>query len=294
MMAPNRANHILHEDLMHFRRLFVAVASTFFFTSMHGCNAPDPETQHFSNSNSQHDSRLVRKVRVLAAASLKDAITEVGFAFEAIQPDSSLQVITGPSNALAQQIIAGGEAHIYLSANPRWATALEEHGLIEAQVSLLSNSLALVVPKGNPLGITEVDQLINGDIGVIAIASPNVPLGTYTKQLFAELNFDHSSRHNMKIVYAADARQTLALVERNEVDAGIVYASDALSSNHVVVATPIPSNRHVPIVYPALLLKQILPDDTANTFFNFLQSSTATAIFERHGFQSLLSPSSQN
>lgn len=288
------ASRTLRQSPRRSEALLGTLLSTLLILSTFGCDGADQEARSLSKENSQTDSRVAKKVRILAAVSLKEAIIEVASAFEATQKDASLQVITGPSNALAQQIIAGAEASIYLSANPQWAEALEHQGLTQTQVPLLSNSLVLVVPTGNPMGISNVDNFLSGDIGVIAMANPNVPLGSYTRQMFEKLKFAHSPPNIIKIVHASDAKQTLALVERGEVDAGIVYATDALSSNYVEVARSIPREHHAPIVYPALLLKQDLPNHTAEAFFHFLQSSTASSIFERHGFQSLLPTPSQN
>ena len=56
---------------------------------------------------------------------------------------------------------------------------------------------------------------------------------------------------NAKAVLAKDVRQVLTYVETGNVDAGIVYSTDALSSSKVKVVATAPPNSHDPVIYPA-------------------------------------------
>jgi molybdate transport system substrate-binding protein len=79
-------------------------------------------------------------------------------------------------------------------------------------------------------------------------------------------------------------RQVLTYVETGNADAGLVYGSDALTSNKVRVVTTAPDSSHDPIIYPAAVLKKSHSQDAARKFVEFLATPAAQAIFQKHGF----------
>jgi molybdate transport system substrate-binding protein len=79
-------------------------------------------------------------------------------------------------------------------------------------------------------------------------------------------------------------RSALLLVERGEVPAGIVYATDAAVAPGVAVAGVFPEDTHDRIVYPFAVTRT---GDTpeARALLDFLAGPEAGAVFARRGFR---------
>jgi len=214
----------------------------------------------------------------LAAASLTNAIQETSDAWSQ-QSGNEVRISFGPSNALAQQVLAGAPADVYLSANEKWADALSNEDRVERRLPLLSNRLVWVVPKVNRAGIADPSE-IAAKAKRIALAGENVPAGIYADESLRETGlYDQLAD---RIVRGNDVRTTLAYVERGEVDAGIVYATDAAITDQVTKLGELDPTSYQTIRYPAILLKGAEPP--AGEFFQFLQSPAAKEIFQRHRF----------
>ncbi|TWT34273.1 molybdate ABC transporter substrate-binding protein [Blastopirellula retiformator] len=223
-------------------------------------------------------ARQPRRITVLAAASLTDAIEQVADAWSR-QSGNVARISVGPSNALSQQILAGAPADVYLSANERWADVLVEQGRVEKQVPLLSNRLVWIIPHENHAGIASPDEITTKATRV-ALAGENVPAGIYADQALRTAGL--LDQFEGRIVRGNDVRTTLAYVARGEVDAGIVYATDAAATDQVVTLAELDPESYDAIRYPAMVLKGA--DEGAEAFFDFLQSPTASEIFQRHHF----------
>lgn len=223
-------------------------------------------------------------VLVFAAASTRDAMTEaIGKSRDAAR----IRVSFAASSTLARQIVSGAPADLFLSANRRWMDYLERSGLIvaETRFDLLRNRLVLIAPIASGLhirigtGFPLVTAL--GD-GWLAIADPgHVPAGIYARQALTRLGVWQTVRR--RTARAGDVRAALALVERGEAAAGIVYGSDARASRHVRVIDVFPTASHDAIAYPVALVAG-RGSGTARRFLAFLKSAAAARIFARHGF----------
>ncbi len=223
---------------------------------------------------------------IFAAASTRGALDEVLAAWDG----PPVTVSYAASSTLARQIEAGAPASVFLSAHPRWMDHLEERGLLAAGTrrDLLANALVLVVPRGAPipariLDIGEIDPLDWIGDGVFAMGDPDhVPVGMYGRAALEGLGWLEvlSSR----IARGADARATLAFVERGEARLGVVYASDAAMSDRVSILAEIPAGLHPPITYPAAMVTGG-ESPTARALLDFLASEAAHEIFRRHGFR---------
>jgi molybdate transport system substrate-binding protein len=217
---------------------------------------------------------------VLVAASTRNAVEEA--AAEFAKTDGEVKISAGPSNALANQIIESGEAHVYLSANQQWADAVESAGLAVKSRSLLTNGLVIVVPKGNPADVKSPADLASEKVKKLALAEEKVPAGQYGQQALTAAMLYESLLP--KIVRGHDVRSTLTYVERGEAEAGIVYSTDAMISKDVEVAFEFDPKSHDKIVYPLLLLKPAEENARARAFYDFLASEKAAAIFKKYGF----------
>jgi molybdate transport system substrate-binding protein len=222
----------------------------------------------------------------LAAASTKDAIEAVAARFE---KDTGTKVVvnTGASNNLAQQIIEGVPAQIFVSASQQWADEVEKKGLAERSVPLLTNSIVLIVPKGNPAAIKTPADLTAKKSLKVALAGEKVPCGIYADQALKALGLYDKLVGDKQIVRGQDVRVALTYVERGEAEAGIVYATDARVTDKVEVVHEFDQKNYEQVVYPAVLLKSAAADSAAKRLFEFLSSVEAEKIFREFGFTPL-------
>ncbi|MHB8354533.1 MAG: molybdate ABC transporter substrate-binding protein [Burkholderiales bacterium] len=221
---------------------------------------------------------------VSAAASLAAALNEIKPAFEATHPDTRLFYNFAASGILARQIEGGAPVDVFISASPQPMDQLQSHRQIldGTRIGLLSNELVLVVPKeahGRPRGFADLssaDRIAIGDPGF-------VPAGQYAVQILRYLGLWESLRS--RLIYGQDVRQVLEYVARAEVDAGIVFATDAtLLPDKVTRVASAPVGSHQPVLYPAAVMIQTRHPEQARAFLDFLTRPQARALFEKHGF----------
>jgi molybdate transport system substrate-binding protein len=221
---------------------------------------------------------------VFAAASLTDALGEIGRGFEARTGAHVLFSFAG-SNALARQIQAGAPADVFVSANLDRMDELERSGLVrpEDRVSLLSNRLTVVVPRASTLTMSTPRGLEGARR--LALGDPEaVPAGVYARRWLERVGLWDVLRE--RVVPTLDVRAALAAVESGAADAGIVYRTDAAISPRVRVALEVPPDEAPRIVYPAAVLASS-PSAKARAFLEHLKSAEARAVFSRHGFEPL-------
>jgi molybdate transport system substrate-binding protein len=233
-----------------------------------------------------------RTVTVFAAASLKNALDEIGQAYTA---RSGVRVVVSyaSSAALARQIEQGAPAELFISADVGWMDHVAERKLIrtESRLDLLGNSLVLIAPKDSAVETQMLAPYFdlaalarNGRIAVGDVRS--VPAGRYAKAALEALGIWASVEK--RLAMAENVRAALALVARGETPLGIVYATDAKVEPGVKVIGTFPDGSHPPITYPAALTASAKAD--APAFLNFLRSGAARAVFERYGFTVLITP----
>jgi len=223
-------------------------------------------------------------VLVLAAASTKEAVQEAAAVF---RRDGGAEVTlqADDSSRLATQIVQGAPADLFLSANERWADFVKDKGFAQESMLLLGNRLVLIVPKGNPAHIAQPADLTRPAVRHVAVAGPTVPAGLYGRQALQKLGLWDDLEP--RIVAGQNVRVTLAYVERGEVEAGIVYATDARLTDRVETVHEFAADTHDPIRYPLVLLKAGQEHSAARRFYAFLQTAEAAAIFQKHGFTRL-------
>lgn len=229
---------------------------------------------------------LAKAPVILAAASLQESLTATADAW-VVRGHERPIISFAASSALARQIEAGAPADLFISADEEWMDYLAKRGLIRppSRVSFLTNRLVLIAPKDSKLrlvvgpGFALARAL--GD-GRLAMADPDaVPAGRYGKAALTSLGVWPAIA--AKVAPAENVRAALALVERGEAPAGIVYATDAAASRNVRVIGVFPPSSHPAISYPIALLSSSASRD-ADMFRQFLLSRSAKAIFRRYGF----------
>ena len=229
-------------------------------------------------------------VQVFAAASLKNALDEVGAAWTKKHAAKSMAASYAASSALAKQIEQAAPADLFISADLDWMDYLAERKLIKegSRKTLLGNDLVLVAAKGSGItielkqgadlaGALAGEKLAVGDMKA-------VPAGKYAKAALEKLGLWASVEASL--AEAENVRAALALVARGEAKLGIVYATDAKAEPQVEVAGTFPGDSHPPIVYPVAVIPTSTNPD-AQAFLEFLSSPEAEAIFAAQGFKVL-------
>ena len=225
---------------------------------------------------------------VFAAASLTDALKDVAQVWET--PDhAKLRFSFAASSTLARQIEQGAPANLFASADVQWMDWAAQRHLIadDTRRTLLGNTLVLVMPKDrvHPVEIGpgwNLMALLGAD-GRLATGDPdNVPSGIYMKQALTKLGL--WSAAEPRLARTDSVRSALLLVERGEVPAGVVYATDAAVAAGVAIAGAFPENTHDPIVYP-FAVTHAGDTPAARAFLDYLAGPEASAIFAKRGFK---------
>jgi molybdate transport system substrate-binding protein len=252
-------------------RLFVVVFC--FFCMMNGIGGL------VSASGQQASS-----ITVSAAISLKDALDELGRAYEQQHAGAKVTFNYGSSGTLQHQIEQGAPVDIFLSAAEKQMDALESGGLLMTGTrrNLVGNQLVLVVPASSNM-VNNFSDLTKPAVKIVALGEPTtVPAGMYARQMLDHLGL--LATVEKKFVYAKDVRAVLTYVETNNADAGIVYQTDARSSKSVRVVAMAPTGSHDPISYPVAVVKGAKNVAAARAFVEFLESAAARTVFKRFGF----------
>ncbi|MES2886218.1 MAG: molybdate ABC transporter substrate-binding protein [Pseudomonadota bacterium] len=237
-----------------------------------------------------HTARAEEPVRVFAAASLTNALNDIGNAWQKAG-HARPSLAYAASSALAKQIEAGAPADVFVSADLKWMNYLDEKSRINTatRVNLLGNRLVLIAPKGRsfPVEMQKGFDLAAAFKGRLCTGEPGVvPVGIYAKQALEALGWWQALQG--RIVGTDDVRTALAFVERGECAAGIVYATDAAISSKVQVLASFPESTHQPIVYPFALVQDARAE--AAGFLDYLKASPEAAeVFKQYGF-TLLEP----
>lgn len=227
------------------------------------------------------------ELSVLAAASLRDACTQLAADFEAGGGPRVVLSFAG-SNLLAQQVLAGAPCDVLLLAGEEPMDALERAGLLApgSRHALLSNALVVVQPEPLPDDVPRVRalaDLLDERLGRLALANPEaVPAGRYARELLDRAGLWEALEP--RIVPAVDVRAALALVESGAVSVGIVYATDAAVSSRVAVSLAVAPAQAPRVVYPVAIPRDARAPLAARGFVELLRSERGAAVFRRHGF----------
>ena len=224
------------------------------------------------------------EIVVSAASSLTDAFTELAEAFER-EHDATISLNFGSSSSLAVQLVEGAPAHVFASANRQQMDVVVEAGLTEDPAVLARNEIVVVTPAD--LGLIEGFEDLASDGVRLVLAGPDVPVGAYARQAIDAANEAMGGAFEGRVLAnvvseEANVRAVLTKVELGEVDAGIVYATDAAVAGDAVEAYRVPTEFAPPAEYFIAALAD--SPDAAQEFVEFVLSEEGQAILERHGF----------
>ena len=221
---------------------------------------------------------------VSAAASLTNALRELGPAFEAQNPGTQVVFNFAASDALLAQIAKGAPADVFASADQAAMNRAATQNLIVAGTrrNFVANTLVMIVPSDSALGLEALADLQKPVVSKVAIGNPaSVPVGRYTKGALEAAKLWGSVEP--KAVMAQSVRQALDYVARGEVEAGFVYSTDAsILKDKVKVAATIPTA--TAITYPIAAVAGSPNPDAARRFLDFVVTPAAQAVLARYGF----------
>jgi len=220
---------------------------------------------------------------ISAAASLKDSLAEAEASYKQSHANVDFSNNFGSSGTLSAQIDQGAPVDVFLSAaaKPMDNLALKSEIVPDTRHNLLRNTLVLIAPLDSTL--RDFSGLVSNNVKMIALGDPaSVPVGQYGRQTLTSLHL--LDRLNSKFVFAKDVRQVLTYVESGNADAGLVYATDALTSSKVRVVATAPEGSHDAIVYPVAVVKGSHNVEAARAFVWYLSGPAAQAVFVRRGF----------
>ncbi|WP_296788792.1 molybdate ABC transporter substrate-binding protein [uncultured Methanobrevibacter sp.] len=238
------------------------------------------------SSNASNSNLTGKDVNLAAAASLKNAFDEKLIPmFEQKYPGVKVTPTYASSGDLQTQIENGLEADVFMSAANKQMNALAEKGLVDNSTNLqfLENKVVLIVPANSSSNISSFDDLKNLS-GNIAIGDPeSVPAGQYAKEVLNNTGIWNDVESKLSL--GTDVTAVLNQVAQGSAECGIVYATDAKSTNDVKVVCEAPENAlKTPVIYPVAALKNSTDDDATKAFMDFLQTKEAKDVFVEYGF----------
>ena len=219
-------------------------------------------------------------VVIYVAASAKSAVEEIAKKFQT-ETGFSVEVSPGSSSRLAKQIVEGGPADIFISADQVNADLVKAKGLVAERRNLLGNRLAVVTPADSKLTLKTLTDLGGAGVTRLALALEKVPAGEYARQALRKAGAWEQVKD--KLVGGEDVRATLAFVEQGA-DAGIVYRTDVFGNSKVKTAFEVDAALHQPIEYPLVLLQRGNGTEPARRFYAYLASEPAAEVFRRVQF----------
>ena len=234
------------------------------------------ETGSEEETTSDEAAGLSGDLVVLAAASLTDTFTELGEQLEAENPELSVTFSFAASSALAEQVNSGSPADVLATAS---ASTMEQVGdLAVDPVDFATNTLVIVTPPDNPGGITGIQDFANPDLR-LAVCAEEVPCGALSAKIFAALGITPSLDS-----YAEDVRAALTLAEQGEVDATLVYKTDAIVAGDGVATIEFPEASQEVNDYPIAALAEAPNPEAAAAFVELVLSTEGRAVLEAAGF----------
>ena len=218
-------------------------------------------------------------VTVLAAASLTEVYGELAARFEKLHPGVTITESFGGSSALAAQIVQGAPADILATANEATMKTVTDAGLADGTpIVYATNILTLVVPPSNPANITAVADLAKPGVKV-ALCDKTVPCGSAALGLLSADKLTVTP-----VTFETDVKAVLTKVELDEVDAGLVYVTDAQTAGGKVRQIAVPDAANAVNRYPIVVLAGSANKAAARAFEQFVLSTTGLTALKKAGF----------
>ena len=229
------------------------------------------------------------EITVSAAISLKNAFEEIGKIFKEKHPGTKITFNFGASGDLAKQIEGGAPVDVFASAASRDMDELDRKGFITSgtRMNFAGNSLVLVKSGISRIRMESFEDLRKAEVKKIVIGNPkSVPAGRYAEEALKYLQLWEVVKE--KLVLAEHVRQALDYVARNEVDAAMVYSTDAtIRPKEVRIVTKAPDKSHQPIIYPIGIVKGSKNHSLAKEFTALVLSAEGKKVLNKYGFETV-------
>ena len=265
------------------RRLAITALSLISAVSLVACGgtASDSASSAAPAAGAQGASAgadITGEVTVFAAASLQDAFKTLAASFQNAHPGVRIAFDFQGSQDLVTALDGGASADILATANNSTMTDAANKGLVGEQTEFATNVLTLIVPAGNPAGVTGINDG-SLDKADLVVCAPEVPCGEATQKLAAELGVTLNPVSEEQKV--TDVR---GKVESGEAQAGIVYTTDAAKSGDKVETIALPANSVINH-YPIALTKSAANSQAAQAFIDYILSPEGQKVLQdTYGF----------
>ena len=234
---------------------------------------------------------------VFAAASMTESMNMIADVYKRSAPDVKILFNFDSSGTLKTQIEQGADCDIFISAGQKQMDQIDISAdpsvntkkldliMPATRFNIVSNKVVLIIPKnGDPDSIRGFQDIITEKVSLISIGNSDVPAGQYAGEVLKNLGIWDKLTATNKISYASNVKEVLSQVSTGAVDCGIVYSTDAATSEAVKVIAEAPKGSHRPIIYPAALIKGTMNEKTASEFVKFLKGPESAGIFKNVGF----------
>jgi molybdate transport system substrate-binding protein len=226
------------------------------------------------------------EITISAAISLKNAFEDIATVFQERNPGAKLLFNFGASGDLARQIEAGAPVDVFASAAQKDMDDIGRKGLVasNSRKNFVGNAVVLIKPANSNIPINSLEDLRRREVGKIAIGNPKtVPAGRYAEEVLRHFNLQEVLKE--RLIFAENVRQVLDYVARGEVDAGLVYSTDAMvRSKEVKVVMKLPEDSHQPVVYPIGVIKGTKEESLSRAFVDLVVSAEGQRILTKYGF----------
>jgi molybdate transport system substrate-binding protein len=219
-------------------------------------------------------------VTVFAAASLTESFKQLGTDFEKANPGVRVTFNFAGSSALATQINQGAPADVFASAAPANMKTVTDAGNGDGTpTTFVKNQLVIAVPKGNPDGVKGLSDLTKAGVKV-ALCAEQVPCGTAAKKALGAAGVKLTP-----VTLEQDVKAALSKVKLGEVDAALVYRTDAKAASSDVDGVEFPESARAVNDYPIIVLKGAPNKAGARAFVEYVKSDKGRAVLSGAGFQ---------
>ena len=230
-------------------------------------------------------------LNVYAAASLTAAFNEIGQRFEEYNPGVNVVFNFAGSQLLSAQIVEGAPADVFASANTAQMKVAAGSGRMNTSTTFVYNRLIVIVPKGNPAGIESLQDLATPGLHLV-LAAKAVPVGQYSLDFLAKASADptFSPTYQQDVLanvvsYEDNVKAVFSKVALGEADAGIVYTTDAIGPDALLIKKfAIPDALNTIATYPIASLGDSANLFWAKGFVRFVLSRDGQRILQKYGF----------
>ena len=226
----------------------------------------------------------VTELTVLAAASMTDAMQEIGEAYQETHENIEITYQFDSSGTLKTQIEEGAPADIFISAATKQMDELVQGELVakDSVFPWLENKVVLIVPKDSEDGPDSFEDAAKEEVPMIAIGNEDVPVGQYTQTIYQNLGLWENIQAKANL--ASNVRQVLDWVATGNAPCGVVYATDAQIEKNVKVVCEAPKGSCDPVIYPAGLVSASKEKEASAEFLEYLKTEEVSKILEAYGF----------